>query len=173
MNCKNNHIYKNISIKDFIISQKIDISKIRCNICNEKDKSSIYNNIMYKCISCNKKICPICNINHNKALLKIDYDNLNYICNKHNEIYIKYCNECKKDICMKCNKEHKNHEKINQDDILPYEYDENNFNKYIDKLKNEINEIIIKLNEIMENIELYKNKSNDIIKQNKKKIMIY
>ena len=41
----------------------------------------------------------------------INYENKNYICEKHNESFINYCDICKKDICYRCKniscKEHK------------------------------------------------------------------
>ena len=40
-NCKNNHKINNISIKEFNNTQKIDISKIICDICKINNKSNI------------------------------------------------------------------------------------------------------------------------------------
>ena len=46
INCKNNHNINHILIKDFKNSQKIDISKIICEICKIKNKSETYNNFI-------------------------------------------------------------------------------------------------------------------------------
>ena len=77
--CKNNHIYDKLLFKDFINTQNIDISKIKCNICNEKDKSITYNNEMYICITCNKNICPLCRNGHDKSHEIINYEKKKYI----------------------------------------------------------------------------------------------
>ena len=42
----------------------------------------------------------------------IDYDNKNYICNKHNEQNISYCDKCKENLCMRCDMEHNDNHKI-------------------------------------------------------------
>ena len=44
----------------------------------------------------------------------------NYVCNIHHSNYVKYCNSCKKDICIECEAEsHVGHKFINYDNILP------------------------------------------------------
>ena len=87
-NCKNNHNIKDITLTEFINSQKIDISKIICDICKEKSMGNINNNDMYKCLKCDKNLCPLCQLNHDKSHIIIQYGNKNIICNKHNEIFI-------------------------------------------------------------------------------------
>ena len=59
-----------------------------CNICSNNNKGKTYNNQFYICGTCNKNMCPLCKDNHNKEYKIIDYDNKNYLCNKHNEQYI-------------------------------------------------------------------------------------
>jgi hypothetical protein len=130
MKCINNH-NNMILLKDY--NNKIDISKIRCNICN-KNKTDIDNNEFYICLKCNINLCLSCKPTHDKNHDIINYDDKNYICNKHNENFIKYC--CNKNICMKCENEHKNHKSIYYGDILPNINDD--IKEYIDKLKNEI-----------------------------------
>jgi hypothetical protein len=91
--CKNKHEIDNILINEFEETQKIDISKIKCEECKEKNKNETYNNQFYRCNICKINICPICKLKHNKEHNIIDYDNKNYICEKHNEIYNLYCKE--------------------------------------------------------------------------------
>ena len=44
----------------------------------------------------------------------INYEDKGYICEIHNENYIKYCNTCKINICPLCKSKHdKNHNIIN------------------------------------------------------------
>ena len=64
--CKNNHNINNILLDKYEESQKIDISEIKCNICNINNKSNTHNNEFYICNTCNKNICPLCKLNHNK-----------------------------------------------------------------------------------------------------------
>jgi hypothetical protein len=73
----------------------------------------------------------------------------------------------KNNICMHCEKEHHNHEIISFGKIFP-NIDEikikmKELRGKIDKLKDDINEMINILNKTMENIEYYYNISNDII----------
>ena len=151
--CKNGHNFNNILLNEFENKQMIDISKIICDGC-QNNKSNTHNNEMYKCIECKKNICPLCKLNHDKNHKIINYELQDYICNNHLEIFTKYCNDCKKDICRKCEREHKKHNSISLGEIIP---DNNNeeLKKYIDKLKTEIDDIIIKLKNIKDNLELY------------------
>ena len=80
-NCKNGHKYNNILIKELEQYEKLDISKIICNICNINNKGNTYNNEIYKCITCNNNICPLCKTKHDKDHIIINYDNKNNICN--------------------------------------------------------------------------------------------
>ena len=167
---QNMHSLTNILIKDFLKTQEIDNDKIICGICKNNKKSSIYNNIFYRCCTCKEDICPTCKINHDKNHKVIKYDERNYICNIHNEIFICYCKTCKKNICMSCENEHNNHEIINYGKILMKNDDIIKAMKEIknefDKLENKIKENIEKLNAIKENIKEYYKIINDIINNN-------
>ena len=96
--CKNGHRIDNILLDEFEKTQYIDISKIECNICKENNKSNTYNNEFYICLTCRINICPLCKSSHDKLHNIINYEQKNYICERHNETYIKYCDECKKNI---------------------------------------------------------------------------
>ena len=54
-------------------------------------------------------LCPLCKSIHDKKHNIINYDNKNYTCNKHNETFIKYCEDCKIDLCLSCVNDNKNH----------------------------------------------------------------
>ena len=165
-NCKNNHKIENISIKEFNNLQKIDESKIICQICKINNKNKTYKNEMNYCLECKKIICPLCKSKHNNNHLIINYEDRNIICQKHNDKYAKYCNECNENICMKCVKEHKNHKGIYFGDIMANIDNNNEYKEYINKLINNIDEIINRLEEVKENMNLYYNKSNNIINNN-------
>jgi len=162
-NCKNNHKINNITIKEFDNTQKIDISKIVCDICKVNNKSNIYNNEIYKCITCCMNICPLCKSKHDNNHIIVKYEDRNIICNKHNDKFVKYCNECNEDICMKCTIDHNNHKCINYTDIIGDIDINKEYKEHIDILINNINEIINKLEEIKENMLIYYNKSDKII----------
>ena len=117
--CKNGHNIDNILLEEYENTQKIDISKIICNICNKNNKSNTYNNEFYICNECKKNICPLCKSKHDKNHDIIKYEKKEYICEKHNEIYIKYCNKCKINICLSCYDEHNKHEIISYENINP------------------------------------------------------
>ena len=172
--CKNNHTINNILIKDFKDTQKVDISKIKCDACKKSNKSETYNNEFYSCLKCRINLCPICKYTHDNNHNIINYDYKNYICDVHYDNYIKYCKECNKNICLKCSKKHQNHNNIFYGDILPNENmkDElKEFKNYITKLNNDIQIIIKILNNVITNLDIYYNIYNDIINHyNEKKL---
>jgi len=175
--CKNGHKLNKILLTEFEKTQLIDISKIICNICKENNKSSTYKNEFYRCLTCNINLCPLCKTSHDKSHNIINYEQNNYICQKHNEIYVKYCYSCKKNICLVCENEHKNHKNISYGDMIP---NENENKEYLNKLRESINifkkkikEIINIFYKVIDNIELYYNISNDIINNYDKKYRNY
>ena len=100
--CKNRHKIENILLDKFEKTQKIDRVKIKCDLCKDNNKSNVYNNILYRCNTCKKNICPLCQSKHNKEHKIINYDDKYYICEEHNEKYNSYCEECKMNICTLC-----------------------------------------------------------------------
>ena len=85
-NCKNGHNL-NVLFKDFEETQKIDLSKIKCDKCN-KNKSEVFNNELYICLICKNNLCPLCKSLHDKGHEIINYNNKDYICNIHFDSYI-------------------------------------------------------------------------------------
>ena len=165
--CKNGHRIDSLFLDEFEKSQYIDLSKIECNKCKENNKSNTYKSEFYRCLTCKINICPLCKSSHDKLHNIINYEQMNYICEKHNENYIKYCEECKMNICIMCGKEHKNHKNILYEDLIPnndkiIEY-MNELRKTIDIFNKNIDEIIDKLKKVKENIEIYYNINNNII----------
>ena len=170
-NCKNGHNIKDIKINEFENTQMIDISKIICNDCQKNNKGNTYNNDFYRCITCNKNICPLCKTVHNNHEI-IGYDNINYICIKHKESFTRYCYDCKKNLCIICEEEHNNkHEGINLGKLIILNKHNNlkELKENIDKLKNEIKEIIEKFEYIMINMDKYYNISSNIINKSNNK----
>ena len=143
--CINNHKFNNISINEFERTQMINITKIKCVNCGD-NKSNTYNNIFYKCNECKIDICPRCQLKHDKNHIIIDYDKINFICNKHGESFVNYCKKCKKNICPRCEKDHLNHENIS-----------------LTKMIIEKKDLLIKLNDIKNIMNVYNENINKII----------
>ena len=153
-NCKNNHEIENILLDRFEETQNIILNEIKCNICEIKNKGNTFNNEFYLCITCNKNICPLCKSKHDKEHIIINYDEKNYICKNHNDLFIKYCKKCKKDICISCANEHFYHDKIDLSEIL---INENDLIKLIEDLKTVIDKFNYKINIIKEILDRMSN----------------
>ena len=165
--CKNGHITENIKLDEFKNHQIIDISQIKCDKCKNNNKSNTFNNEMYICYECKMNLCPLCKSMHDKTHSIINYDNKNYICNKHNESYIKYCEDCNIDICLSCTNEHKNHKIIlYQDKLIDIKNLRNKldvFNDEINKLKINLEKIANKFKKIIDNFYVIYNINNNIL----------
>ena len=165
-NCKNEHEVKDIYLDEYEKKQKIDISKIICENCKEKNKSLTYENKFYRCLSCKINLCPLCKCSHDKSHIIIDYDKKDYICEKHNDPFINYCCSCKKNLCLYCN-DHNSHECISFEKIIPNRDDLRNgiekLRKKLDKFDDKIKELINKMNKIKESMEIYYNIYKDMI----------
>ena len=81
--CKNNHNTK-LNINEYKESQKINFADIKCGICNTKTIGHSYENIFYYCQNCKKNLCCLCKEKHNNNHFIINYDQKNYVCEKHN-----------------------------------------------------------------------------------------
>jgi hypothetical protein len=112
-------------------------------------------------------LCPICYDKHEKSHYILDYDEKDYYCKNHSDVYNCFCLECQKDLCTLCENQHNGHELISwgsiitQDTIESCKKDLGNLNENIKKLKKDIKNIISKLNKLKENLdsyfEIYKN----------------
>jgi len=165
--CRNNHIIDNIFLEEYQDTQNIDLSKIICEICKERNKGNSHDNLFYRCNKCKLNLCLLCKSKHDKNHNIIDFELKNYICDEHNEIFVEYCKECKKDICLSCEKKHYAHETIFykniRKDIEEIKNDINEYKKEIDIFYNNIDEIINKLNKVKRNMEVYYKIYNNII----------
>ena len=91
----------------------------------------------------------------------------NYICKKHNETFIKYCETCKEDICILCQSEHFNHNifdftkiLINKDELLK---SSEALKDIIDKFKYKIDIIKETINKMLNMLDTYYNLNNNMI----------
>ena len=166
LKCSNGHNMENILLDEFEETQNINLEEIICNICKNYNKSISFNNIFYKCLTCNNNICPLCKPNHDKNHIIINYDEKYYVCNEHNDKYMLYCEDCNKNLCTLCDG-HKNHKRIFFVDVLPKKEEIKEKLKYlkstIDEFNSEIKVLISRLNEVTNKINIYYKIYEDMI----------
>ena len=159
--CPNKHERKNINIPDFPDTQIINESKIVCEQCNFKNKGNCPKNEFYRCLTCSKNICLLCKCNHDRNHNIIEYEQRNYICQKHNEPLISYCKDCNTNICYSC-EEHEKHETIFLKDLKPNIEEKTNLLK---EMKEVIESIDVKIKEainILNKFSVFMKKFYDI-----------
>jgi len=175
--CKKEHIVNNIKLDEYMNTQNIDLSKIKCDQCNSQTKLNTFNNVFYICLDCKKNLCPLCRFKHDNKHRIINYDDKNYICYKHNEKFRNYCKDCNMNICSLCIKEHTNHM------ILPYwnmfiniENIRRNINilkEVIKTFKTNSEIIITKIKKIMDNMDIFYRINNDFLNKYKENHISY
>ena len=163
--CKNRHVTSDISLEQFEELQKIDLSQIICDECKIRNKYKAYDGKFYKCLSCDKNLCEICKSSkHNKNHNIVDYDKQYFICKEHiNEKYTKYCNQCKINICLICEQQHKNHETENiMPDLELIQKEMVDIQEKINLFNTNITNIIKELEYMMKSLTLYSKICNNI-----------
>ena len=117
--CKSGHKTEDLDLKEFIETQNIDESNIKCDKC-EKSKNETQQNKLFTCNKCNINLCSLCKNTHDESHINYmkDYDENKIYCKTHFENYTNYCTDCKKDICNLCINEHEGHKFINYDNII-------------------------------------------------------
>ena len=165
--CINNHITKNIKINNFPNTQRINMSNIICDICKENNKANSFNNEFHICLTCSNNLCPLCKINHAPNHNIIEYEQKNFICHKHNDFFVKYCKQCKLNLCIMCEEEHNGHNTIFFGKLIP------NMNKLkeqlselksaIDIFNSKVKFIVRKLNGLAKALDIYYKMQNDMI----------
>ena len=102
----------------------------------------------------------------------INYEELNYICDRHNNSYELYCKLCKKNLCKICISEHNGHEIIPFQSFLTsisnIKEELGEMRKTIDSFKKVINSINNVLTNVVDNMELYYKINCDIYNSFKK-----
>ena len=118
--CEYNHSFSD-NYDKYEETQKIDFSKIRC--CALSCKNNQQNDTLdfYLCLTCSKLLnntksyCHKCISTHDPEHKRVKFDQKNYYCRKHFNKFIKYCFQCKNNLCEDCVKGHAEH------DIKSYE----------------------------------------------------
>ena len=165
--CENNHVSDNIEVSKFDETQKINLSNIICDQCLINNQGLSYNNEFYKCLTCNKNLCLICESKHDNNHIVINSKQKDYKCPKHNDVFFKYCKSCKVNICLLCESEHRDHNTIYFGDIMP-KIDElkkslTEKKKEIDSFKENIKNFIVELNNFIAIIDKYYDINNNLL----------
>ena len=159
--CKYNHCTNNILLDQFEETQKIDESKIICDICKINNKEKSFNKLFYNCLECKLNLCSLCKDIHDKNHYIIDYDNKNYICPQHGDSYSSYCQTCNKNLCIECESSHPNHNIIYFGKVLP---NKDNLNSILNELKNNIDKFKSDLTNIIDRMNYVKNNVDNYYK---------
>ena len=166
--CFNGHPSKTIPLNEYALTTNIELTEIKCAICKERNKSNTYNNLFYICLNCNINLCPICKSNHNQNHNVINYDDKNYVCYKHNEVFNSFCNSCKINICILCEKEHIGHNLTFYSTVISEKEakleDLNILKNKLNILKTDIKNIKEDLDLFLKNVDILYNLNNSIIK---------
>ena len=167
-NCKKGHKTNDILINDFDKTQNLEESEKICLNCNKANKNDSFNNKFFICFECKKNLCPLCKSIHDKTHNIIDYDEKYFICDLHYESYNSYCTDCNTDICIICENQHNGHKILSYGKIFPdIKKIKEKVNDFISKkeaFKNDIKNIINKLNILMSTMDKYFEINEDIIK---------
>ena len=144
-NCICNHNLNDLSLNKFINIQTNN-EVIKCSIC--KNNQGFYNEKIYIC-SCNKYICPLCARLHDQTHYMIPYNEMAYKCIHHNE-FCSYCFDCNKNLCEKCEVQHKDHKIMIYKSFFPNA-------KKLNKIKEEIEDNKNKIKDYKMEIEILSN----------------
>lgn len=139
-------------------------SKIKCKECGQV-KSETHKNIFYKCFTCNIDLCPLCKNKHNKDHIIVNYEIKNYVCHMHGKSYNSYCEDCEKNVCSNCDINHnKEHNFIYYREIIKNKKKDNSteLKQIIDRFRSELEGYIDKFKNILNNLDIFLNISNNI-----------
>ena len=172
--CKNDHFIGNILLHENKAKQKIDMSKIICEVCQRQNKASTFNKIFFRCLNCKINFCPLCKNKHDNTHKVINYEEKDYLCDLHNEKLSSFCESCQKNICMYCI-EHDKHKLVTFKEIFPDINVETEkigeLEDLVNKVKNKLDFMIDRIKIVKENFEYYYEIiKNNLILLNEKKI---
>ena len=170
LKCVNEHIFNNLSPEEFKKSQEIETSRIKCDVCKEKNMSDWNGEVFSRCLECKMNICSgECDENHLENICKkrkskhklvnfsLEDDNE---CFEHKKIFKYVCEKCEKDLCDDCVENHPCSQKKGRKNSRQFatrkfkSYKEYNF---------EIQEIIRKNEELIKVQKEFNEKINSII----------
>lgn len=176
--CEHEHI--NFTNYDkYFKTQKFELSE---NICGTPNCISSHQKDYldyYLCLTCckilqkTKSFCYSCNESHKKENddhIGVKFNDRNYYCRSHWNKFIKYCFNCKKNLCEACVKDHTEHQFKNYELMAPNEKELQSLKDFLLKMKKNIrnlkiiiNDIIYNLNGTMKIFNNYYEIANDIV----------
>ena len=176
--CKK-HGTKTFLINDYLqIMSKNTYHYYKCGLCKKNNQKNFEDQIFKYCYHCKRILCHKCFLKHKsyRDHKKVFFSNeINIRCEKHlGDKYEMYCYDCDKSICKKCvENEHKEHFIISLKELNPARTAIEKINSTIDDLKQELNNLfkkaeniknVILLNElILYTYEKYENNYHHII----------
>ena len=122
--CKFRHL-SNATYDNYINLQRIDSDILKCNGLDCMVTQKNYIKGFYKCLTCSeimrrsKYFCKDHIDQHHKEYISVKYDKQNYYCEKHFNIFTKYCFAHHQNICKECEKEHENDKIANYQEMTP------------------------------------------------------
>ena len=166
--CVHNHVKSDIKLSDFYQTQKNEKPDIICASCKNTNKGCINNSEFFQCLTCKETLCLPCKEKHDSNHSIIKYYQKNYICSKHNNFFDKYCNVCHSNICSLCGTEHLQHKTtVYSDlktDIEGSKKQLTEFRAVLDTMTEQIHDIIEKLKKFLEDMNIYYEINNNILK---------
>ena len=117
--CENNHIKTDINIFKALEEYK-NFSIKTCSLCEERSEEDNYICIQCQKIFCLDGGCKKKHIKENPSHKLIEVNKYDTLCLEHYTSISKYCKDCKKNICIKCQRaQHGGHKLIDLGEILP------------------------------------------------------
>jgi len=176
--CKNDH-NEDIIFSKYDKSQIVDFSNIMCDNPSCTNNQQICWGTFYKCLTCtsgsidvSKYFCNDCKAKHNGTHILVKYNEKDFYCTEkdHYKSFVKYCEQCKKDICEKClQKEHKGHNTVHYDSFTPKTEDIyknlENIKKKLEDLRINVDNIKVQIERAFNMFEKYYSISKDVIEK--------
>ena len=163
--CKNGHNKDALSF-EYFEEQYIKPSHIYRSNCYNCYKELKDENDNSKCKICNKLFCQKCiklhtqDTKHNSTIKFIQQYQL---CQKHNQKYSFYCENCKSNICEKCKKTHKKHTIKSFLEIIPSQIKKDSVNSNIKEFETKINKVSNLIMNYKQEIDLRYRKIEDFL----------
>ena len=156
-------------------SGKAKQEKECCEVCKKTIKEIIKNKINLNKCYCGKNICESCNEKHlkeeedleNHVMVDFKFKDYSCCCNKGLKKYSNYCIDCKKNICVLCNKAHKEHKVKKFSELFKLSKEEKK------EFKNKIDEQKLKIEKVKNIIDTWLKRTKRILDIYKKKLELY
>ena len=163
--CKRVHTNTKL-FQDYEDTQRINYKNIKCFLCKKTQKDKLEE--FHKCLNCTnlakftEYYCNECNTTHiNKTKHKtIKYDEKYFYCSKHFSEFISYCSKCNYNLCKACEENHKDHKDNRDHKIIKFDA----LKPDLDSIKNNLEEIGEKIEDLKIIVEIIKTQMDDAIK---------